>query len=82
MAFILWQTAAQEPQPALPHLDSQRAGCGEELGALAALQVSYPKWLHGWGLRTGVSQWVKHKHYAQHCEEQDDPAVVMKKEGC
>lgn len=47
VAFILRKTAAQEPQPALPHLVGQSASCGEELGALAALHISYPKRLHG-----------------------------------
>lgn len=77
VAFILRKTAAQEPQPALPHLVGHRAGCGKELGAPAALQVSNTKWLHGWGLRTGVAQWIEHKHHAHRREEENDPAVAM-----
>lgn len=80
VAFVLWQTTAQQPQPALPHLDSQGSSRREELGALAALHVSDTQWLHGSRLRTGVAQRVKDKHHTQTREEQDDPAVVMKKE--
>lgn len=61
VAFVLRQTAAQEPQPALPHLDGQGASRGEELVALVALQVSYTQRLRGRRLRTGVAQRVKHK---------------------
>lgn len=82
VAFVLWKTTAQKPQPALPHFDSQGTSCGEELGALAALHVSHSQWLHGTRLRTRVAQRVKHKYHAQGSEQQDDPAVVKQKERC
>ncbi|KAG7236440.1 hypothetical protein INR49_000917 [Caranx melampygus] len=71
VAFILRQTTAQKPQPALPHLDSHGASRGEQLGAL----FSHSQRLHGCRLRAGVSQRVKHKHHAQPRKEQNDPAV-------
>lgn len=80
MAFVLRQAAAQQPQPALPHFDGQGASRGQELGALAALQVADPQRLRGSGLRTGVSQRVEHKHHAQTRGEEDDPTVGTKKE--
>lgn len=79
MTFVLRQTAAQEPQPALPHFDSQGASCGEELGALVALHIWYSQWLHGSRLRTGVAQRVEHKYNAYPGEQQDDPAVATQK---
>lgn len=79
MALVLRQAAAQQPQPALPHLDGQGASRGEELGAFAALHVSHPQWLHGGVLRARVAQRVEDEHHAQGGEEKDDPAVVMMK---
>lgn len=79
MTFVLWQAAAQQPQSALPHFDSQGAGRGEELGAPVAPRVPYAKWLHGSWLRTGVAQWVKHKQHAQRRKQQNDPAGVRAK---
>lgn len=62
-AFVLRQTAAEEPQPVLPHLDGHGASFREELGALVALQVAYSQRLHVARLRTGVAEWVKHKQH-------------------
>lgn len=78
VALVLRQAAAQEPQPVLPHLDSQGASRGEELAALVALEVSHSERLHGHILRTGVTQGVKNKHHAYPSEEQDDPTVGPK----
>lgn len=77
--FILWQAAAQQPQSALPHFDSEGASRGEELGAPVVLHVPYAKWLHCRWLRTGVAQWVKHKQHAQRRKQQNDPADVRTK---
>ena len=79
VALVLRQAAAEQPQPALPHLDGQGASGGQELRALGALLVSDSQRLHGRVLRTGVSQRVKHKHNAQPGEQQDDPAVTQEK---
>lgn len=80
VTFVLRQTAAQEPQPALPHFDGQGASCEEELGALVALHIWYSQRLHGSGLRTGVAQRVEHKYHAYPGKQQDDPAVATQKE--
>lgn len=82
VTFVLRQTAAQEPQPALPHFDGQGASCEEELGALVALHIWHSQWLHGSRLRAGVAQRVEHKYHAHPSEQQDDPAVVSQKETC
>lgn len=81
VAVVLRQTAAQEPQPALPHLDGQGASREEELVALVALQVSYTQRLHGSRLGTGVTQRVEDKDHAHPGEQQDDPTVRTKDEG-
>lgn len=78
VAFILWQTTAHDPQSALPHINSQGAGGGEELGLLCALQVSNPQRLHRGRLRLRVSKRVKHNQHTHSREEQDDPAVPTK----
>lgn len=64
VAFVLRQTAAQQPQPALPHLDGEGASRGEELGALVALQVAYSQRLHGGSRTARVAERVEHKHHA------------------
>lgn len=79
LTFVLGQAAAHKPQSALPHVDSQGASRGEELGAPVALHVPDAKWLHGRRFRTGVTQWVKHKHHAQRRKQQNDPAVARTK---
>lgn len=79
LTFILWQAAAQQPQSALPHFDSQGASRGEKLGAPVVLHVPYAQWLHCRWLRTGVAQWVKHKQHAQRRKQQNDPADVRTK---
>lgn len=81
VAFVLRQAAAEQSQPALPHLHSQRASGGQELGALAALHVSHAQWLQGGWRGTGVAQRVEDKHHTQRREEQDDPAAGKRK-GC
>lgn len=77
--FVLRQTAAEEPQPVLPHLDGHGASFGEELSALVALQVAYSQRLHVARLRTGVAERVKHKQHSDCSKQQDDPTVVAKK---
>lgn len=74
MALVLWQTAAQQPQPALPHLGGQRASRGQELGAAAALHVPRSQRLNGPGLRSGASDRIEDEHHAQPREQQDNPA--------
>lgn len=78
-AFVLRQTAAEEPQPILPHLDGHGASFGEELGALAALQVAHSQGLHVARLRTGVAERVKHKQHPYCSKHQDDPTVARRK---
>lgn len=75
VAFVLRQTTAQKSEPALPHLDGERARRGKELSSPAALQVSHSQGLHGSSWRPRVAQWVKDKYYTQSREEQDDPTI-------
>lgn len=74
VALVLRQAAAEQPQAALPDLHRHRAGRGQELRALAALQVAHPQRLRHLGLAPGTAHRVEDDDHAHRREQQDDPA--------